>query len=163
MGGNFSDTADGFQNVGERVRVTEPQIAVAVFAEGRAPEACDSGFVQKKISELLGGHSSPGDIGERVKRPGRHGAAESLNFIQAFDHRVASTPELRNHGANAVLHHVRSRSGDVLEGEITLVLDTEEVHLSAGDTVVQRGTNHAWSNRSNRPCVVAISSHDAAG
>jgi mannose-6-phosphate isomerase-like protein (cupin superfamily) len=50
----------------------------------------------------------------------------------------------------------------VLEGEITLMLDTEEVHLAAGDTVVQRGTNHAWSNRSDRPCVVAISSHDAA-
>ena len=48
----------------------------------------------------------------------------------------------------------------VLEGEITLVLDTEEVHLKAGDTVVQRGTNHAWSNRSSQPCVVAFSSHD---
>jgi uncharacterized cupin superfamily protein len=50
----------------------------------------------------------------------------------------------------------------VIEGEITLVLDTEEVHLSAGDTVVQRGTNHAWSNRSGKPCTVAFSSHDAA-
>lgn len=49
----------------------------------------------------------------------------------------------------------------VLEGEITLVLDAEEVALSAGDVVVQRGTRHAWSNRSRRPCVVAISSHDA--
>ena len=49
----------------------------------------------------------------------------------------------------------------VIEGEITLVLDTEEVQLRAGDTVVQRGTNHAWSNRSNRPCVIAFSSHDA--
>jgi mannose-6-phosphate isomerase-like protein (cupin superfamily) len=50
----------------------------------------------------------------------------------------------------------------ILEGEITLVLDTEEVRLAKGDTVVQRGTNHAWSNRSDQPCVVAISSHDAA-
>jgi len=50
----------------------------------------------------------------------------------------------------------------VLAGEITLVLDTEEVQLKAGDTVVQRGTNHAWSNRSDKPCVIAISSHDAA-
>jgi mannose-6-phosphate isomerase-like protein (cupin superfamily) len=49
----------------------------------------------------------------------------------------------------------------VLEGEITLVLDSEEVELKAGDTVVQRGTRHAWSNRSDSPCVVAISSHDA--
>jgi len=50
----------------------------------------------------------------------------------------------------------------ILEGEITLVLDLEEVELKAGDTVVQRGTNHAWSNRSSRPCTIAISSHDAA-
>lgn len=49
----------------------------------------------------------------------------------------------------------------VIEGDITLVLDTEDVQLSAGDTVVQRGTNHAWSNRSGKPCIVAFSSHDA--
>jgi len=59
----------------------------------------------------------------------------------------------------------RMRSLDfclVLEGEITLILDLEEVHLKAGDVVVQRATRHAWSNRSGKPCVVAISSHDAA-
>jgi mannose-6-phosphate isomerase-like protein (cupin superfamily) len=50
----------------------------------------------------------------------------------------------------------------ILDGEITLVLDTEEVNLKAGDIVVQRGTNHAWSNRSERPCVIAFSVHDAA-
>jgi uncharacterized cupin superfamily protein len=50
----------------------------------------------------------------------------------------------------------------VLEGEITLVLDKEEVHLKAGDTVVQRGTNHAWSNRSGANCRMVFSSHDGA-
>jgi mannose-6-phosphate isomerase-like protein (cupin superfamily) len=50
----------------------------------------------------------------------------------------------------------------VLEGEITLVLDTEEVELKAGDIVVQRGTNHAWSNRTERPCVIAFTVHDGA-
>jgi uncharacterized cupin superfamily protein len=49
----------------------------------------------------------------------------------------------------------------ILDGEVTLVLDRQEVNLKAGDTVVQRGTNHAWSNRSSRPCTIAISSHDA--
>ena len=34
--------------------------------------------------------------------------------------------------------------------------------VSAGDTVVQRGTNHAWSNRSNAPCVVAFVLIDGA-
>ena len=37
--------------------------------------------------------------------------------------------------------------GIVTEGEVWLVLDEEEVHLKRGDVVVQRGTNHAWSNR----------------
>jgi len=49
----------------------------------------------------------------------------------------------------------------VLEGAVTLILDTEEVQLSAGDVVVQRGTRHSWSNRSDRICILAISSHDA--
>ena len=40
----------------------------------------------------------------------------------------------------------------VLDGEITLILDDEEVHLKTGDVVIQRGTNHAWSNRSDKPC-----------
>lgn len=48
------------------------------------------------------------------------------------------------------------------EGEIVLVLDTEEVNLKAGDVVIQRGTNHAWSNRSGNPAVLTISSHDGA-
>ena len=39
----------------------------------------------------------------------------------------------------------------VLEGEIVMLLDQDEVHLKAGDVVIQRGTNHAWSNRSGKP------------
>ena len=42
--------------------------------------------------------------------------------------------------------------GVVIEGEITLVLDDSEVPLAPGSVVVQRGTNHAWANRSGRPC-----------
>jgi quercetin dioxygenase-like cupin family protein len=49
----------------------------------------------------------------------------------------------------------------VIEGEIVLMLDTEEAVLRAGDVVIQRGTNHAWSNRSASPAIVAIASHDA--
>lgn len=40
----------------------------------------------------------------------------------------------------------------VLEGEITLVLDEEEVTMREGDFLVERGTNHAWANRSGKPC-----------
>ena len=39
----------------------------------------------------------------------------------------------------------------ILDGEISLQLDTGEVALHAGDCVVQRGTRHAWRNRGDRP------------
>jgi mannose-6-phosphate isomerase-like protein (cupin superfamily) len=46
--------------------------------------------------------------------------------------------------------------GIVLSGEVYLVLDKQETLLKAGDVVVQRGTNHAWSNRSDQPCRMAF-------
>lgn len=42
----------------------------------------------------------------------------------------------------------------VIEGEITIVLDGSEVRLTPGSVVVQRGTNHAWANRSDKFCRV---------
>ncbi len=44
--------------------------------------------------------------------------------------------------------------GVVVSGEIWLELDDGEVHLKPGDSVVQRGTMHAWRNLSDRPCVM---------
>jgi quercetin dioxygenase-like cupin family protein len=44
----------------------------------------------------------------------------------------------------------------VLKGEIYAVLDAQETKLSAGDVLIQRGTRHAWSNRSSKPCVIAF-------
>lgn len=40
----------------------------------------------------------------------------------------------------------------VIDGEITLLLDEGEQVLTPGDVVIQRGTNHGWANRSDRPC-----------
>ncbi|MFW0796731.1 cupin domain-containing protein [Gordonia sp. CPCC 205515] len=44
----------------------------------------------------------------------------------------------------------------VLEGEIWLLLDDGETLLRAGDVIVQRGTAHSWSNRTDRPCRMAF-------
>ena len=43
----------------------------------------------------------------------------------------------------------------VLKGEIYAVMETGEKLLRAGDILVQRGTNHSWSVRGNKPCIVA--------
>ena len=45
---------------------------------------------------------------------------------------------------------------EILSGEIWALLDDSEVLLRAGDVLVQRGTNHAWSNRTEEPCLIAF-------
>src|SRR5258708_5190695 len=49
----------------------------------------------------------------------------------------------------------------VISGEIDMLLDDSEVHLKAGDVLVQRGTNHAWVNRGRENCRVAFARIDA--
>lgn len=65
------------------------------------------------------------------------------------------------HSSGTVPHPLMHRTrtldyGIVLDGELTLILDRDEVTVRAGDIVVQRGTNHAWANRSGRTCRVAF-------
>jgi quercetin dioxygenase-like cupin family protein len=49
----------------------------------------------------------------------------------------------------------------VLEGEIDMDMDQSTVRLKAGDVMVQRGTNHAWANRSSARARVAFVLIDA--
>jgi hypothetical protein len=43
-----------------------------------------------------------------------------------------------------------------------MLLDDSEIHLKAGDVLVQQGTNHAWVNRGTQPCRIAFVLIDAA-
>ena len=89
-------------------------------------------------------------------------AAATLD--QAAIHREMG---LTGHATGAGKRHPfthRTRSIDyaiVLEGEIDMLLDDSEVHLKAGDIMVQQGTNHAWVNNSNAVCRVAFVLIDA--
>lgn len=49
----------------------------------------------------------------------------------------------------------------VLEGEIQMGMDDSTVTLKAGDILIQRGTNHAWANRSDKRARVAFVLIDA--
>jgi hypothetical protein len=70
----------------------------------------------------------------------------------------------RKPGEHPGMH--RTRTVDyaiVLEGEIVAIMDQGEAVMRAGDVLVQRGTNHAWANRSGRPAKVAFVLIDAPG
>jgi uncharacterized cupin superfamily protein len=49
----------------------------------------------------------------------------------------------------------------VIEGEVVLLLDDTELTLNKGDVVVQRGTDHAWENRTDKVARMAFFHIDA--
>ncbi len=83
------------------------------------------------------------------------GAQRVAEAFASIGDRAAST--VRADSPHPLMHRTQTLDfGIVIEGELVLVLDTEERHLLPGDVVVQRGTNHAWANRSDRPCRIAF-------
>ncbi len=113
-------------------------------------------------------------LGPRRQMPGKRGTVLRINHfppesaaVRQMDVRAsrAAFAALGNEkaatfgkgGRHPLMHRTETIDyAIVLSGEITMVLDDEDVTLRAGDVVVQCGTNHAWSNRSNAPCVVAF-------
>lgn len=82
-------------------------------------------------------------------------AEDSARMFDALGNREGAT--FGRGGRHPLMH--RTETVDyaiVLSGEVTLILDDQDVHLKAGDVVVQCGTNHAWSNRSTAPCTIAF-------
>ena len=65
-------------------------------------------------------------------------------------------------GKRTVMHRTKTLDyAVVIEGEVVLILDDSEVVLRKGDVVVQRGTDHAWENRSDRLTRMAFFHIDA--
>ncbi len=80
-----------------------------------------------------------------------HGATKMKEAFSQVGDVGAST--VQAHSPHPLMHRTESIDyGIVIEGEMTLVLDDSEVLLQPGSVVVQRGTNHAWANRSGKPC-----------
>ena len=86
------------------------------------------------------------------------GQADPAAHFGAMQASEARDPHARHFGFH------RTHTVDyaiVLSGEIFAMMDEGEVQLKAGDVLIQRGTNHAWSNRSDRPATIAFILVDA--
>jgi mannose-6-phosphate isomerase-like protein (cupin superfamily) len=79
------------------------------------------------------------------------GASRMQDAFSEIGDAAAST--VKANSPHPLMHRTESVDyGIVIEGELTLVLDDSEVQLKPGSVVIQRGTNHAWANRSRAPC-----------
>ena len=75
---------------------------------------------------------------------------------------AAGTPAKGIAPRHPLMHRTRTLDyAIVMSGEIDMLVDEGEVHLKAGDVVVQQATNHAWVNRGTQPCRIAFILLDA--
>ena len=86
-------------------------------------------------------------------------AAADNTELEGLTNMGATTPDGARHPG---MHRTESIDyAVIMTGEIDMLLDDSEVHLKAGDVVVQRGTYHAWANRGTERCRVAFILIDA--
>ena len=71
-----------------------------------------------------------------------------LSEAQPYGHVV--DPETGMHSTDSV------DIGIVISGEVCIAQDDGEVTLRAGDFYIQNGAPHAWRNRSDAPCTLAL-------
>ncbi len=79
---------------------------------------------------------------------GRSDEAKYLSSVGAQQDESARHPGM--HKTNSIDYAI------IMSGEIDMLVDEDEVHVKAGDVVVQRGNNHAWANRGTEPCRIAF-------
>jgi hypothetical protein len=95
------------------------------------------------------------DIAPETQEVQNMGAAEARRHFEMIGAGEAST---RHQGAaHPFMHRTETVDyGIILSGEIYLIVDKGEMLCRPGDIVVQRGTNHAWANRSREVCRIAF-------
>ena len=160
-------------------------------ASGKAVVLIDGAAPNLKVRQAQGGvvstllwvtDESPADLSgcdDRASReigvapPARGSVFRVVDFPSLADAGALDNPSmlreigLDGEGCAAPRHPLmhRTKSIDyavVLEGEIDMLLDDSEVHLKAGDVLVQQGTRHAWVNRGSRTCRIAFVLIDGA-
>ena len=75
-------------------------------------------------------------------------AADAFEKIGASHHRIDTSKHPAMHKTDTIDYII------LLKGDVTLILDKEEVDIKPHDVVVQRGTNHAWVNNGNNPALL---------
>ena len=111
--------------------------------------AAHKGILPPKNGSILRIIDFPPEVADPAERKRRIQATFSSMFTDALhDKRDGAHPGM--HRTDTVDYAI------LLEGEIWAVMDEGETLMRAGDVLIQRGTNHAWANRSNRTARIAF-------
>ncbi len=153
-----------------------------VLRDGPAPNVLVRGVGRLASTQLWRTFATPADnsgdddpvVGEIVTPPPANGSVfRIVEFepvgaeIEGLDHSALASALGAKPAEDVANRHPfmhRTDSIDyaiILSGEIDMLLDDSEVHCTAGDVIIQRGTNHAWVNRGTAACRIAFILIDA--
>ena len=97
--------------------------------------------------------NTPEPVPTLTSQPDAEPTARPFSIMPASGHlmRIIEIYPPHMGGKRTVMHRTRTLDyAVVIAGEVVLVLDDGETVLGPGSVVVQRGTDHAWENRSDR-------------
>ena len=167
------------------------RVVTAHDEQGRAVVVIDAAAPNVKVRKASGGlvstllwvtEETPADASRREDRadrevgvapPPQGSAFRIVDFPPTAEHSLADHAAVVREmgighaaGSDQARHPLmhRTKSVDyaiVMSGEIDMLLDDSEIHLKAGDVLVQQGTHHAWVNRGTQNCRIAFVLIDA--
>ena len=150
--------------------------APSVHSRGTGATSSTEFWVTNGTPADKSGNDDPTMTQERRLPPPQNGTCFRVVEYPPDSQRVAalrapdSSHDARSEGYERDLKNVRhpgfhkTDSIDyaiVLSGEIYALMDEGELLMKTGDVLIQRGTSHAWSNRTSEPCCIAFVLIDA--
>ena len=166
-------TAD---DAGGRSRIAEdaPAAAIRTVAERPGYRAVNVWRTEESPAKIISPDTTakhrgilPPDNGSILRiidfPPEPSDPAERQRRIQAtFGGIFSDATHDKREGAHPGMHRTETVDYAILlEGEIWAVMDEGETLMRAGDVLIQRGTNHAWANRSRKSARIAFVLLDA--
>ena len=132
-----------------------PGLALTDLWETKGAPADNRGTVDAAARKVRLEPPAKGTILRIVEFPPDSRWRNNADAREAFDS-IGAGHAPDKHSADPMMH--KTATVDyiiVLKGEIWAIMDKGETLLKPGDILVQRGTNHSWSVRSNEPCIIA--------
>jgi naringenin degradation protein FdeH len=165
----------GHRDDGKAAVIIDEQAANVFHPPGRPGVQINNVWRVFESPADLGGNADTAAEGEKIGlEPGANGSVfrviefpPEADWIDTVD-REAAKQSFREFGSehaadssdnppHPLMHRTETIDyAVIMKGEIYMVMDDTEVLCREGDVVVQRGTNHAWSNRSDAPCRIAF-------